>query len=190
MYTHTGQTAELVAKYRPPTPILTLVVPHLVSDSLKWKLEGRSYARQCLVSRGLLPFLATPNSGAFCCYTELLFLTLSLGRQSRPSGSIVPVCACRFTAWFPVALLRKRLPHVLFQLLCVACVLWCGIRGSLVGPCLAVCSSACGLVQHWHRFLRGTPSSFPPTGRALMCMSQSAHDDRICIHAIRVVCVH
>jgi hypothetical protein len=41
VYTHTGQTAELVAKYRPPMPILTLVVPHLVNDGLKWKLEGR-----------------------------------------------------------------------------------------------------------------------------------------------------
>jgi len=61
VYTHTGQTAELVAKYRPPVPILTLVVPHLVSDSLKWKLEGRSYARQCCLARGLLPFLAAPS---------------------------------------------------------------------------------------------------------------------------------
>ena len=41
VYTHTGKTAQLVAKYRPPMPILTLVVPHLVSDQLKWKLEGR-----------------------------------------------------------------------------------------------------------------------------------------------------
>jgi pyruvate kinase len=41
VYTHTGQTAEMVAKYRPPVPILTLVVPHLVVDNLKWKMEGR-----------------------------------------------------------------------------------------------------------------------------------------------------
>lgn len=41
VYTHTGQTAELVAKYRPPVPIITLVVPQLTSDQLKWKLEGR-----------------------------------------------------------------------------------------------------------------------------------------------------
>lgn len=41
VYTHTGKTAQLVAKYRPPMPILTLVVPHLVSDQLKWRLEGR-----------------------------------------------------------------------------------------------------------------------------------------------------
>jgi pyruvate kinase len=39
-----------------------LVVPHLVNDALKWKLEGRSAARQCLMTRGLLPFLATPNT--------------------------------------------------------------------------------------------------------------------------------
>lgn len=61
VYTHTGQTAELVAKYRPPVPILTLVVPHLVADGLKWKLEGRSIARQCLITRGLMPFLAAPS---------------------------------------------------------------------------------------------------------------------------------
>lgn len=39
VYTHSGQTAKLVAKYRPKMPILTLVVPQLVSDSLSWKLE-------------------------------------------------------------------------------------------------------------------------------------------------------
>ncbi len=41
VYTHTGQTAEMVAKYRPPMPILTLVVPHLISNTLKWNVEGR-----------------------------------------------------------------------------------------------------------------------------------------------------
>lgn len=36
-----GRTAQLVAKYRPPMPILTLVVPRLVSDTLHWRLEGK-----------------------------------------------------------------------------------------------------------------------------------------------------
>lgn len=63
VYTHTGMTAQLVAKYRPPMPILTLVVPHLVADGLKWKLEGRSVARQCQLTRGILPVLAAPNHG-------------------------------------------------------------------------------------------------------------------------------
>ncbi len=47
MYTYlpasarTGRTAQLVAKYRPPMPILTLVVPRLVNDGIRWRLEGR-----------------------------------------------------------------------------------------------------------------------------------------------------
>jgi hypothetical protein len=36
-----GRTAQLVAKYRPPMPILTLVVPRLVNDGIRWRLEGK-----------------------------------------------------------------------------------------------------------------------------------------------------
>lgn len=36
-----GRTAQLVAKYRPPMPIVTLVVPRLINDGIKWRLEGR-----------------------------------------------------------------------------------------------------------------------------------------------------
>ncbi len=61
MYTHTSRVAALVAKYRPPMPILTLVVPRLLSDGLKWRLEGRGHARQCLMVRGLLPMLSAPG---------------------------------------------------------------------------------------------------------------------------------
>lgn len=61
-----GRTAGLVSKYRPPVPILTLVVPTLkCTDGLRWTLEGRATARQCLVYNGLLPVLAAPSpSGA------------------------------------------------------------------------------------------------------------------------------
>lgn len=58
--THTGKTAALVAKYRPKQPIMTLVVPYLKRDKLKWVLEGRSTARQALITFGLMPVLATP----------------------------------------------------------------------------------------------------------------------------------
>eukprot|EP00775_Hariotina_reticulata_P009310 gene9310-9475_t len=61
VYTATGRTAQLVAKYRPPMAILTLVVPRLVNDGIKWRLEGRSTARACQLTRGLLPMLATPG---------------------------------------------------------------------------------------------------------------------------------
>ena len=62
---HTGQTASLLSKYRPPQPILTLVIPTLKSDGFKWRLVGRGVARQCQIQRGLLPVLAAPSpSGA------------------------------------------------------------------------------------------------------------------------------
>ncbi|KAK9861213.1 hypothetical protein WJX84_011545 [Apatococcus fuscideae] len=61
VFTNTGTTANLVSKYRPPMPILTLVVPHIKSNTLSWKLEGRATARQCAIVRGLLPVLATPS---------------------------------------------------------------------------------------------------------------------------------
>ena len=35
-----GRTVSLVAKYRPPMPIMAVVVPTLRSDALGWKLEG------------------------------------------------------------------------------------------------------------------------------------------------------
>ncbi len=53
VYSSTGRTARLVAKYRPSMPILTLVIPHLTAtNSLKWQLSGRSLARQTLIIRG------------------------------------------------------------------------------------------------------------------------------------------
>lgn len=62
--THTGTTAAMVAKYRPHMPILTLVVPYLKRDGLKWKLEGRHAARQALLTSGLMPMLAAPTPSA------------------------------------------------------------------------------------------------------------------------------
>ena len=62
--THTGKTASLVAKYRPQQPIMTLVVPYLKRDGMKWVLEGRSVARQALITYGLMPVLAAPTPSA------------------------------------------------------------------------------------------------------------------------------
>ena len=62
-----GTTARLVSKYRPPVPILTLVVPTLsCKDKLSWQLSGKACARQCLIQRGILPCLASEEGELQC----------------------------------------------------------------------------------------------------------------------------
>ena len=62
--TRGGSTARLVAKYRPAIPVLTVAVPVLTTDSLTWTCSGEQPARQCLVTRGLLPLLAQGSARA------------------------------------------------------------------------------------------------------------------------------
>ncbi|URD86495.1 Pyruvate kinase [Musa troglodytarum] len=57
--TRGGTTAKLVAKYRPSVPILSVVVPVLLTtDSFDWSVSDESPARQSLIYRGLIPLLA------------------------------------------------------------------------------------------------------------------------------------
>ena len=62
--TRGGSTARLVAKYRPAIPVLTVAVPVLTTDSLTWTCSGEQPARQCLITRGLLPLLAQGSTRA------------------------------------------------------------------------------------------------------------------------------
>mmetsp|Transcript_18553 Transcript_18553/g.48364 ORF Transcript_18553/g.48364 Transcript_18553/m.48364 type:complete len:728 (+) Transcript_18553:1051-3234(+) len=91
VYTHTGGTSQMIAKYRPSMPIVTLVVPHLcASKGLKWELQGRSFARQCCLVRGLLPMLAAPSTHG----DQILEDAVSLVAQSglvKPCSYIVCV---------------------------------------------------------------------------------------------------
>jgi pyruvate kinase len=45
VFTQTGRAARLVAKYRPTVPILSVVVPKLLTDGLHWKFTGLAQAR-------------------------------------------------------------------------------------------------------------------------------------------------
>ena len=78
VYTQSGHAAALVAKYRPPVPIMTLVIPRLTSDGMSWKLEGRGVARQALAVRGLLPVLAAPAPSGEALLEEAVMLASSL----------------------------------------------------------------------------------------------------------------
>nr|AFK41735.1 unknown [Medicago truncatula] len=56
--TRGGTTAKLVAKYRPGTPILSVVVPELTTDTFDWSCSDESPARHSLIFRGLIPILS------------------------------------------------------------------------------------------------------------------------------------
>jgi len=60
-FTETGRTASNLAKFRPPMPILTVVVPKLISNTISWGFSGDSQARQSLIHRGTVPILADPT---------------------------------------------------------------------------------------------------------------------------------
>ena len=44
--------------------MLTVAVPVLTTDSLTWSCSGEAPARQCLVTRGLLPMLSEGSARA------------------------------------------------------------------------------------------------------------------------------
>ena len=62
-FTQSGTSARMIAKYRPPVPILTIVIPTLVSDKIKWRFTGGAVARQSLLHRGVVPVLGEPLMG-------------------------------------------------------------------------------------------------------------------------------
>uniref|UniRef100_A0A0D6QYY8 Pyruvate kinase n=1 Tax=Araucaria cunninghamii TaxID=56994 RepID=A0A0D6QYY8_ARACU len=64
VFTTSGQTARLIAKYRPTMPVISVVVPRLTTNQLKWSLTGAFQARQSLIVRGIFPMLADPRHPA------------------------------------------------------------------------------------------------------------------------------
>ncbi|KAG5556624.1 hypothetical protein RHGRI_007031 [Rhododendron griersonianum] len=48
---------QLIAKYRPTMPVISVVIPWLKTNQLKWSFSGTFEARQSLLVRGLSPCL-------------------------------------------------------------------------------------------------------------------------------------
>ncbi|RDX99707.1 Pyruvate kinase 1, cytosolic, partial [Mucuna pruriens] len=63
-FTSSGRAARLIAKYRPTMPVLSVVVPQLKTNQLRWTFTGAFEARQSLIVRGLFPMLADPRHPA------------------------------------------------------------------------------------------------------------------------------
>ncbi|XP_031110347.1 pyruvate kinase 1, cytosolic-like [Ipomoea triloba] len=60
-FTSSGRAARLIAKYRPTMPVLSVVIPQLKSNQLRWTFSGAFEARQSLIVRGIFPMLADPR---------------------------------------------------------------------------------------------------------------------------------
>ncbi|KAG5574833.1 hypothetical protein H5410_054967 [Solanum commersonii] len=60
-FTSSGRAARLIAKYRPPMPVLSVVIPRLKTNQLRWTFSGAFQARQSLIVRGIFPILADPR---------------------------------------------------------------------------------------------------------------------------------
>lgn len=63
-FTSSGRAARLIAKYRPPMPVLSVVIPRLKTNQLRWTFSGAFQARQSLIVRGIFPILADPRHPA------------------------------------------------------------------------------------------------------------------------------
>lgn len=63
-FTSSGRAARLIAKYRPTMPVISVVVPRLKTNQLRWTFSGAFEARQSLIVRGLFPMLADPRHPA------------------------------------------------------------------------------------------------------------------------------
>ncbi|GAB4856511.1 hypothetical protein Ancab_014427 [Ancistrocladus abbreviatus] len=63
-FTSSGRAARLIAKYRPTMPVLSVVIPRLKTNHIKWSFSGAFEARQSLIVRGLFPMLADPRHPA------------------------------------------------------------------------------------------------------------------------------
>jgi len=86
--TRGGNTARLVAKYRPATPVLAVAVPILTTDALTWACSNEAPARQCLTTRGLIPLLGEGSARATDADTTDELLAAAL-RVAAERGYIV-----------------------------------------------------------------------------------------------------
>ncbi|KAM2695221.1 hypothetical protein EV1_039754 [Malus domestica] len=63
-FTTSGRAARLIPKYRPTMPVLSVVIPRVKTNQLRWTFSGAFEARQSLIVRGLFPMLADPRHPA------------------------------------------------------------------------------------------------------------------------------
>ncbi|XP_076955157.1 pyruvate kinase 1, cytosolic-like [Bidens hawaiensis] len=89
-FTSSGRAARLIAKYRPTMPVLSVVIPRLKTNQLRWTFTGAFEARQSLIIRGLFPMLAdTQHPGGSVSATNETVLKVAID-HGRSIGVIKP----------------------------------------------------------------------------------------------------
>lgn len=89
-FTSSGRAARLLAKYRPTMPVISVVIPRLKTNQLRWTFSGAFEARQSLIIRGIFPMLADPRHPAeFSSDTNETVLKVALD-HGKAAGFIRP----------------------------------------------------------------------------------------------------
>ncbi|CAN8316686.1 unnamed protein product [Cochlearia groenlandica] len=97
-FTSSGRAARLIAKYRPTMPVISVVIPRLTTNQLKWNFSGAFEARQSLIVRGLFPMLADPRHPAestSATNESVLKVALDHGKQAGVIKSHDRVVVCQ-----------------------------------------------------------------------------------------------
>ncbi|GAB2213006.1 hypothetical protein Droror1_Dr00021017 [Drosera rotundifolia] len=97
-FTSSGRVVRLIAKYRPTMPVLSVVIPRLKTNQLRWSLSGSFEARQSLIVRGLFPMLADPRHPTESTNNtneSILKVTLDQGKASGIIKSHDRVVVCQ-----------------------------------------------------------------------------------------------
>ncbi|THU46686.1 hypothetical protein C4D60_Mb09t07520 [Musa balbisiana] len=89
VFTSSGRASRLIAKYRPPMPVLAVVFPQEGMGSVELSSFGITQARQCLAVRGVYPILAPSRKGDASMSKEESGLKLALG-YGRSVGILKP----------------------------------------------------------------------------------------------------
>ncbi|CAL9135311.1 unnamed protein product [Musa textilis] len=89
VFTSSGRASRLIAKYRPPMPVLAVVFPQEGMGSVELSSFGITQARQCLAVRGVYPILAPCSKGDASMSKEESGLKLALG-YGRSVGILKP----------------------------------------------------------------------------------------------------
>lgn len=94
-FTSSGRAARMIAKYRPTMPVLSVIIPRLKTNQLRWTFTGAFEARQSLIVRGLLPILADPAKSSDPSNESVLKMALDRGKALGMIKSHDRVVVCQ-----------------------------------------------------------------------------------------------